>query len=287
MIYKEYQGNNQIVAISDIDENDYYTEIAPKAFLSKKEICELTLPPHVTKIGQWGFAHMKNLRILTVPANSIIWGKDVFLDCPKLNKIQVYPDFSTNEGLPELMAACVTVLNRCDLVMPDIAGSFENHKKWVSLFDEAVMEFIDSPDSAGFEPVLYGWFNDEGEEDQKNSFVKLRREQKVRLCFLRLRNDLYIEENIKNSLHKFIADHFLDGAKETEHTAVYDVILKDLGRELVNIKILQESGALNTNNREKLINALIGIGVNPEITAFLLLKNNDSSKDNAFDKLTL
>ena len=77
MVYSRYNGND-ISLIIENNDNDPYTRIGEKAFLSCKGLVDITIPNTVTEIGNWAFSHMKDLCRLNIPANSFHIGKDVF-----------------------------------------------------------------------------------------------------------------------------------------------------------------------------------------------------------------
>lgn len=287
MVYNRCENSNQIVTIEDMDSDNPYTEIASKAFLSKKEITQLTLSPGITKIGQWAFAHMKNLSTIIIPANDIELGKDVFLDCSSLKEVRLYPDESGNSGLSLFLAACIRVLKTQELLRFKEAASFEGHKNWIREYDSLMLDYIEAEDDKGFEPVLYGWFNDEGEDDQKIKYINSSRYNKVSLAFLRLEYNSYLDEDTKTVLLSYISDHFPGGAKEGEHIAAYQYVLDKGGNDISLIKIIDEAKALKAENIDMLVNAFTSSGGNPEVISYLMTKSIEVKSDNAFDRLIL
>ena len=218
MIYEKYTGKDVFVVIENSTE-DPITHIGPKAFLSCKSIQHLTLPDSVAHIGDWAFAHMQALTDLTLPAKPITFGKKVFLDCENLQRIHLQSDTSRHPGLPWLLGAAVTILQDMSLLRPELADSGNTHAQWLSDFDKAVANFIEGPDEQGFEPVFYGWFNDEdADSTQLPKYLHKRRCQKLKLAFLRLRYDLYLQAPFKKQLQEYLTTH-LPFQMTADHTA--------------------------------------------------------------------
>lgn len=207
MIYEKYAGHDTFVTIEGSADNPI-THIAPKAFLSCKSIQRLTLPATTEHIGDWAFAHMQGLTDLTLPAKPITFGKQVFLDCENLKRIHPTPDTSGNKGLALFLGATVTILQDISLLCPEKAGFPETHRQWLTDFDAAVAAFVASPDEQGFEPIFYGWFNDEdADSTQLPKYLHKKRSQKLELAFLRLRYDLHLQEPLKALLQGYLTDH--------------------------------------------------------------------------------
>jgi len=287
MRYCKYIGKNEYFELKNEEGKEAYTEIGAKAFLSAKEIIELKLPATIVKIEQWGFAHMKSLKTLHIPANEISLGKEVFLDCNNLKNIVIYPDNSGNEGLPLFMASVVTSLKRYDLFCPYKAADFNKHSEWMKAYDKALIDYIAADDENGFEPVLYGWFNDEGEDHQLENYKNERRDTKVRLCFLRLKFDDHLDYESREKLEIYLKDHVPGGIKEKEHTMTWSLMCSELRKDIENVKIMENIGAFTKNLRVELIDIINKSGDNPETAAYLLAGNNDADGTVAFDALSL
>lgn len=269
MIYEKYTGTEYAYVMPPDEDGRLYTAIADKAFLSCKTLHELTLSPAITRIGSWAFAHMHHLEKLTVPCAALQFGRQVFLDCPRLTRIQVMEDNSGNPGLPFLLADAVTLLQKDELFAPALAAGADTHKEWLGAYDDALLAFLHTPDENGFEPVFYGWFNDEDADAQLPRYLETRRRNKVRLTFLRLLYPLYLSADCKAYLQTYLSDHMPDGAKSAEHTAVWDCLRQDgYGEDMRCIHILEEAQILTETQIARLLGYLQP--GNPEVTAYLL-----------------
>lgn len=283
MTYEKYTGREAFVSLAD----EPYFHIAPKAFLSCKTIESLKLPMGLKSIGDWAFAHMHNLTDLYLPAQNITLGKKVFLDCENLQRIHVMGETSGNEGLAEMLGAVVTILQNTDLLQPHQAGVRNTHETWLADFDTALEEFLTSEDNHGFEPVFYGWFNDDDVySTQLPLYLKKKRSGKLILAFLRLRYSLHLEEPLKQLLQAYLADHMPWGAKTEDHTITWDLLPEYCRDELIYIQILEQSGAFDTTNIPALIDHLQDASA--EVLAYLLnLHTANKCADDFFEHFIL
>lgn len=286
MIYEKYMGREAFVFLEN-PTGESITHIAPKAFLSCKGIQSLQLPGSVEHIGDWAFAHMQQLTDLYLPAHPITFGKQVFLDCENLKRIHVTPDTSDNEGLALMLGAVVTILQDMSLLRPEQAGSRNTHARWLADFDKAVATFVESPDEQGFEPVFYGWFNDEdADSTQLPKYLYKRRCQKLALANLRLRYPLYLQPPLKSLLQDYLTDHLPNGKKAHEHTITWELLPEYCKDELIYVQILEEAEALTAANIPALLEHLRD--ASPEVIAYLLrLQGNLQQKNNFFDDFSL
>jgi hypothetical protein len=283
MTYEKYTGREAFVSLAD----EPHLHIAPKAFLSCKTIESLKLPMTLETIGDWAFAHMHNLTDLYLPANHITLGKKVFLDCENLQRIHVMGETSGNEGLAEMLGAAITILGNTDLLQPHLVGSSDTHKDWLADFDTALEEFLTSDDNQGFEPVFYGWFNDDDVySTQLPLFLKKKRTGKLTLAFLRLRYPLHLSEHLKLLLQAYLADHMLWGIQADEHTITWDLLPRYCQDELIYIQILEQAGAFEASHIPALIEHLQDASA--EVIAYLLnLHTANKCADDFFTHFSL
>lgn len=286
MIYEKYTGREAFVFLEN-PIGEPITHIAPKAFLSCKGVQCLHLPDSVEHIGDWAFAHMQQLTDLYLPTRPITFGKQVFLDCENLKRIHLTPDTSGNEGLALMLGAVVTILQDASLLHPELAGNKDTHDKWLADFDMAATSFMESSDEQGFEPVFYGWFNDEdADSTQLPKYLHKRRAQKLELAYLRLRYPLHLQPSLKALLQDYLTDHLPDGKHAQEHTITWELLPQYCKDELVYVQILEDAGALTATNIPALLEHLHQ--ASPEIIAYLLrLQGNLQQKSNFFDNFSL
>lgn len=283
MTYEKYTGREAFVSLTE----EPYLHIGPKAFLSCKTVENLKLPLNLQSIGDWAFAHMHNLTDLYLPTNPITFGKKVFLDCDKLQRIHLVGDTSGNPGLPQMLGACVTILQKPELLQSHLAGNEATHKDWLIQFDEALEEFLTEEDVHGFEPVFYGWFNDDDVySTQLPLFLKKKRIGKLYLTFLRLRYPLHLTVSLEKLLQTYLKDHMPWGEKADEHITTWELLPEYGKEELIYIQLLEQADAFYITNIPALIEHLQG--ASPEIIAYLLnLQSANGGTDDFFEHFSL
>lgn len=277
MTYEKYNGREAFVSLAE----EKYTHIAPKAFLSCKSIQSLQLPKQLEGIGDWAFAHMQNLTDLYLPAKPISLGKKVFLDCESLQHIHLYADNSENPGLSQLLGAAITILQNMQLFQPHLAGNQATHAAWLGDFDTALESFITSPDEQDFEPVFYGWFNDEdADSTQLPKYLHKQRAKKLHLAFLRLRYPKHLQEPLKKLLQEYLADHMPEGKDAHRHTITWELLPRYCSNDIMHIQLLSQASALSRANIPEVIAHLPD--ASPEIIAYLLRLQADLQENISF-----
>ena len=272
--YEKYRGQETVVAL--VSQPDYPLKvIGTKAFLSCKTIEKLILPDTLEKVEDWGFAHMKNLREIVLPAKEISFGKKVFLGCENLERVYLLhsSEDALYEGVPYFLASMFRYFPEEHLVHLRTAGDGQEQWKWLEDYDEALLRYIAMPHDYDFEPAFIGWFDIEDVDDQKEHFVRQQRKNKVSLAFRRL--------------------NYAEGLSEYHREALQDFLLKEkqlveqlfldteeaLGSEVRDYYIWKQVGALDQNCAERLLAVIPE--EEPEIRGYLLkiqlehVENND------------
>lgn len=268
--------------------------IEDKEYLSNKEIEEIVVPESVNRIGSWAFAHAKNLKKITLPSKEITLGKDAFLDCPNLKEVVIYPDESDNKDLPELFAKAITVFNDASLFNPREASRKDSHRNWIKKFDDRLIDYIGAKDDLGFSPVLIGWFDDTGEDEQREIYKRNRQEDKARICFFRLKCNALLDAEHLEKIKEYVSGHFksgdTDGDMPKSYGVTYDVLCEEFYNDLDTVKALEEAGLFNKEIRNDFISVLGDKGANPEIIAYLVNKASLEEvglSDDAFEGFNL
>lgn len=229
-------------------------EIAAKAYLSRKDIAELVLPEHVDKIGNWAFAHMKNMKRLIVPKRQILLGKEVFKGCDSLEQVMIQ-DYGKAECevLPDagyLLAAALVKLDGQRLFLPEQAGS----REWMQDFDKLLQDFIHDEDESGFRPM---WFGGEEDYDDNDTNVERyreeRRQDKVKLLILRLCYDAELTEENKKEFSGFLRELLL---LPVFPAALWNTAVQCCQTNSKGIRILTESGCITLENETMVLHAM-------------------------------
>lgn len=278
MIYTKNDRNTIQVRIENTDNDDPYTAIGSKAFLSCKNVCEINLPDTITEIGDWAFAHMKELKKITVPANKMVIGRDAFLDCCSLQEIVISYDSDENTGMSYLLASCITVFNNYELL--DFNMVAYDNKSWCSLYDTELISFINQPDEKEFKFIIVGWFNDEPEEEQLRHHIEKVKAEKLRLSFLRLKYDLNCTDENREKLVSYVKGCFED----TDDDFSWKQFRDKLSDDIQYIIIAMENNLISEDKKLELINHINKRKGNPEIVAYLISSNEiTESMDQLFE----
>jgi len=287
MIYQKYSGHESHVVLSSPDENDPITAIGAKAFLSCRQIQKLVLPATVTVIDDWAFSHMHQLAELDMPATPIRFGKKVFLDCHNLRRINLFPDSSHNPGLPYFMADAATVFADKNLLDPVRASSETAHQDWLKAYDAQLINYLQEDDLTGFEPVFYGWVNDEDADvSQKPNYLLKQRTAKVRMALRRLLCDAWLSDEHRDLLQAYLREHMPWGSQPFGHTAVWDLLPVHYSQDIQYYPILEQAGALSVEHIPELIDHLSFAA--PEVIAWLLrYQQKNPNEFNFFDSLSI
>lgn len=259
------------------------TVIGMKAFLSCKSVERLELPSTLETVEDWGFAHMKNLKEIVFPVKEIAFGKKVFLGCENLQRVTLYGAKDLYEGISFFLASAfyffgeetLQSLRTTGLVdeeilsrYPDnilqnlkIAGDSREQWHWMSVYDRALEAFLRKGDDDGFVPAFIGWFDVEDVEDQRNGHIQKRREEKLRLAFLRLRYSRKLEPDMKEFLNRYLREH---------GDSIFGLFLQseEMSRDISCYKIWRTSGGLSEEYAKRLMEAMPE--TDPEIGSYLL-----------------
>lgn len=219
-------------------------EIAAKAYLSRKDIKEFTVPDSVDEIGDWAFAFMKNLEVLYVPAKPLTIGKEILKGCDHLQDIFCYeasnhvisgqeePDDKLlgYESTPEsrLFASAVKYLDIYTLFSPEEMGT----KDWFFSLDEQLINWLEQDDLTGFTPQWFGGEEDYLEDATNNKafYENRQRKKKAMFLFQRLDCQRYLSEqsriqymkslqklaSMQSVMNKNVKDHSRSEYKDVE-----------------------------------------------------------------------
>ena len=281
--YERYSGEEKCIDLSKEVEGRKLTCIGAKAFLSCKSMEQLKLPDTLEEVEDWAFAHAKNLKELWIPAKSLVFGKKVFLGCESLERI-CFTDRQTSgryEGIPYFLGSVARFfpedLAGALLDRLQEAGAADGQWQWLKEYDRALTALINRPDEEGFEPAFIGWFDVEDVDDQRQNYVRKRREDKIFLVFQRLGRGGALSEEAGDCLQRYL--------REQEEILVGLFRNREIYREdITYYKIWKRAGGLTAQQAKRLMEYQSGqgSGQDPEIVSFLLecqLEENGPKKD--------
>lgn len=244
------------------------TVIGAKAFLSCKSIEKLVLPDSLESVEDWGFAHMKNLREITLPAKDILFGKKVFLGCDRLQKVKVSHFY---EGFPHFLASMFRFFPEKRLENLKMIGDEQRQWEWLTYYDEALLAYMLRQDDYDFVPAFIGWFDVEDVDDQKEHYVLQQRKHKIRLAMQRL---LYAER-LSERGRQYLDDYIMKESPLVEQLFLDSE--EDCSRDIRLYRVWEGTGALDRECAARLLEHIPES--EPEIRGYLLkmqLENVDS-----------
>lgn len=256
--FEKYNGQAVKVQLLSYD-GVPLTVIGAKAFLSCKSIEKLILPDSLERVEDWGFAHMKNLQEITLPARDILFGKKVFLGCDKLQKVNL-PHFY--EGLPYFLASMFRFFPEKKLENLKMVGDEQGQWEWLTHYDEALQTYIRRPDDYDFVPAFIGWFDVQDVDDQKEHYVLQQRKHKIRLVLQRLLYNERLSARDGQCLESYIIK---------ESPLVEQIFLdaeEDCSRDIRFYRVWERTGALNCDCAGRLLEHISES--EPEIRGYLL-----------------
>lgn len=282
--FEKYNGQATEVELLS-GEDVPLTIIGAKAFLSCKSIGKLILPDSLECVEDWGFAHMKNLQEITLPAKEIVFGKKVFLGCDNLRRVSLnrvtMPEEDVQmvagrtciyEGIYHFLASMFRFFPEKILENLKMAGDEQEQWKWLVYYDEALQKYIKRPDDYDFEPTFIGWFDIEDVDDQKKHFTLQQRKQKIKLAFQRLLYDEKLSEQNRQYLGNYI----------TEESALVEEMFSDAeeacSKDIRFYGVWKQIGGLNRDCAGRLLERISE--EEPELRGYLLkiqLENVDNS----------
>ena len=290
--YTKYSGADKEVHLPEQVDGLFMNAIGAKAFLSCKTIEKLWLPDSIREIGDWAFAHMKNLKEIALPAENIAFGKQVFMGCEQLTRVHVVvkhredgekdkesPDeakaweCSLYEGLEYFLATMFCHFESGQLMDLSILQTEEGQKKWIEKYDQVLCEYLAEDDAVRFVPAFIGWFDVEDLDEQKKRYVNQVKCKKLEITLQRLLYDANINESTKRQLAKYVEE------REKSMLELFQDREKELGNDIRYYKLWNTLGGLKNDQARILLEA--NDWADTEIKAYLL--NIQLQKDEETD----
>lgn len=265
---------DDVFEIPDTIEDFPVTAISKKAFLSSKQLLTLILPETLRETGDFAFAHCDRLEKVYLKRNPVFFGKSVFKDCRKLNKI--YFRNEEEEKLAGLFAMAPVMLDAEYLLVPMEAGE----REWLDKLDARLFTMMEKPDEEGYlKQVLCG------EEDLMASleiYLANRRREKAELCYRRLLNDI----SLKQDFRQYLQNYLKQNTKGCEYEAAWEVVFREHGQDREYYQVFADAGCISEDNFDGL---LLDMGENnPEMKAWLLrYREENMETGDFFDQLSL
>ncbi len=265
-ILKQYCGIGTTVILPPQIEDRKVLGVERKAFLSCKTVRSVILPDTIEEIGDWAFAHMEQLRTITIPHHVLNRGKELFLGCRRLREIVLNGTeeeraFRTSQGISRMLALAVTVLHDYFLFDPTNVGQEE----WVKRWDEKLLALLALDDLDGFEELwTCGEEDYEGKDYDIKSYPVEKRKMKLRVVYFRLLHSYKLSDMVKNTLQAYLCRH----TKGTDAPEAWELIVEEHHSALDYYRIFAEAGCITEDNFADLLEDVKDSDA--EIKAFLL-----------------
>ena len=209
--------------------------IARKAFLSKKNLRSIVIPPSVEEVGDWAFAYCSALKSVEILSRETVFGRSVFLECAKLRELRI-PE-APEAG--SLLAAAVTQMESDYLLDLREAGT----REWLEKWDARMLAILHAADDEGYSKQILC-----GEEDYESAdletYLKNSRKKKVRLLLLRLYWSMGLDPALQDQLKEYLLTHS-KGCKTDE---TWQVIRDECGDRREFYELFARLGCLTREN---------------------------------------
>lgn len=271
----QVQGSR--VRIPDEADGFPLTKLDKKVFLSCKMLKEIWLPKGLREIGDWAFAYCSSLESIWLPRGEISFGRGIFKECGNLASIRLLGEKDdAGAQIGKLLGSVPIKLEADYLLTPDKAGEAE----WLRRYDDKLREFLMQPDEDGYTKMVYC-----GEEDivaNMDNYLAERRRAKSRLCFLRLINNIGLEEEFGRELRNYLAGH----TKGCDSEAAWEVVFEEHGGEQDYYAAFTDAGCLTGENYDAILSQM-GESF-PEMKGYLMrYKSQQMEETDFFDSLSL
>lgn len=271
--YESYKGNDISVKLPEQIDGHPLTVIGAKAFLSCRTVERLELPDTLDQVEDWGFAHMKHLRELVLPAKEICFGKKVFLGCDNLERIFLRGALGQYEGIPFFLASKVRWMEEMPMELT-LAKDAQRQWQWLELYDRVLVDFMNGSDDTGFEPAFIGWFHVEDVDIQRQNYILERQKCKIRLVLQRLRYPEGLSQDTWRQLREYLLGdgNAQNGGKTLESPGIPALFLKlckeEFAQNVGYFRIWQQIGGFALYSPQFLLEQLPE--ADPEVRGFLM-----------------
>lgn len=234
-------------------------DIKNKEYLGNRDVKTVTIKSDY--IGDWAFAHCKNLQnVIIVSAHTVI-GKDAFLGCDNLVSVKV--EKSNNEYLIPLL---LRLINKPGMIEMSSTN-------WYERMDDYISSYLMEPDDKDFEG-LWTFGEEDYVEDafDKDTYIRFIKMDKCQLLLERLNCQNISDSKTKNYV-KYLEENMRSGDKKGP---VIDILNSKSKRISVYINVLKTCGLINNDNTVSIMKSLDM--ENAEVMA-TLLKGMDNEKE--------
>lgn len=243
---------------------DLIENIEDKAYLGNRSIISVNI--NCDSIGNWAFAHCKNLNRVIIKNNQVKIGRDAFLGCDNLLSISI-----GKAGNEYLIPVVLRLINKPGLIS-------EPDNKWYNMIDEYIFAYLLEPDDNGFEGL---WTF--GEEDYVEDafdidiFTRKAMADKCRIILERLSCDDYLKRNHLSGAQERYINYLKEKlGKPGSWGPLFDVINCENKRIPTYITVLKKYGVIDASISTSLLQEL-NIGVEARAVFIKDAEDNDET----------
>lgn len=280
-----YEGNKIELVLPELIEELPVTAIEKKAFFNVSGLYRIYLPRNLERIGDWAFAHCRDLEEIYFSRKEYELGKSLFMECAALKRICLTERENGDTGEEVCRGFGSLLASVCGLL--DAPYLFQTTKvddeEWLALWDARMLTILHGDDMEGYTKLLLCGEEDYGSrENNPDYFLEQKRRRKVRMAFLRLLYDKGLAEANRKELIGYLLSH----TKGCESEEAWLVLKEEHGEDMEYISLFADMGCLTTDNFDAL---LLDLGAeHPQMKAFLMkYKEEHLGKSDFFEKLSL
>lgn len=262
--------------------------IHKKAFLGCKLLKEVMVPDSVEEIGDFAFAMCDHLSRVRFPKKELKLGQSLFKNDEELEQIVIGDD----EKPSRLLAAATREMSADYLIDTLYAGDADWYKMW----DQKLIDLNGRKDDEGYH--LYVLCGEEDLHFDYDQYIDYVQERKSGLCMLRLLNNTFLSEDIKNDFIRYLKEHCNLAEADTnqfgqriEHynvnntNPVFNYLIKKHGNDEIYYELLVNEGIITKDNQEELL-LMLGDRY-PQSKAYIINAFKDDGGSDFFDDLAL
>lgn len=224
-----YEGNKIELVLPESIEERPVIGIEKKAFFNVSGLYKIYLPNTLESIGDWAFAHCRDLEEIYLSRKGYMLGKSLFMECTALKRICLTKEENGNtreevcRGFGSLLASTCGVLDAPYLFQTTKVDDEE----WFALWDARMLTILHGDDMEGYTKLLLCGEEDYGSrENNLDYFLEEKRKRKVRVAFLRLLYDKGLAEDNRKELISYLLSH----TKGCESEETWLVLKKSMER---------------------------------------------------------
>ena len=180
-------------------EKEVPKQISKKQYLGDGSLTGYIVPQGTERIGDWAFAHCRNLKWIAIPKTLTQIGKEIFMGCDRLETVWFYDESDQMESFrPETLTYRQQMIGELNAIAlryfkdpQSLIRAYHIGEQTVPpVWDAECKAYLSAPDETGFQPFLAGGEEDyEGGEEAVIQYRHRQRCRKAGILWKRLLTD--------------------------------------------------------------------------------------------------